>query len=71
MENISKIYCPKCIAINYINTGDESDLTIPDVEAVICWHCGYKWLLPGVEDWTDLINANTVEGKNWAIVAEA
>ena len=30
--------CP-CGKLNWINNGDENDLTSPDVEAIKCWAC--------------------------------
>ena len=58
MESFFKIVCPNCLKINLVNNGDEFDLTVDDVDGVICGCCGHKWLLDGVDDWTDLSNAN-------------
>lgn len=73
MDEYYKIECPACKYINIVYLGDPSDLifylgnpgnlTEPNTEAVICWNCNHKWLLPGAEDWTDLENANTAKGK--------
>ena len=33
------IPCPKCEALCWVNNGDIDDLTLPDIEAIKCWHC--------------------------------
>lgn len=60
---ISKVECPKCGVINQFDNGDDADLTVADIDAVICYQCEHKWLLEGAEDWTCLDDANTVKGK--------
>lgn len=35
-----EIECPACGKVNWINNGDPSDLSRPDVEACKCWECG-------------------------------
>lgn len=50
METWFKIECPHCGSRNWINRGDMSDMTAPDVEACKCWQCEKKFLLPGIED---------------------
>lgn len=62
MESYFKIACPQCGTLNIVNNGDDSDLTVADVDGVICWHCKHKWLLEGTEDWTDIDNANIAVG---------
>ena len=54
--------CPKCDVINCYDNGDESDLTKLDVESVQCWRCGLWWLLPGAEEWTNLLAAHRACG---------
>lgn len=58
--HIYDIECPNCKEIVWVNNGDVDDLTVDDVEAVICPHCEHKWLLEGCEDWTTFDEANTV-----------
>jgi len=40
---ICDIKCPKCNQKNWVNTGDPSDVTAPDVEAVRCWSCLHEF----------------------------
>lgn len=41
MTTWHEIDCPRCGARDFVNNGDESDQTVSDVEAVLCWGCGY------------------------------
>ena len=43
-------YCPECGKKNFWYAGDPSDIAGIDTEALICWKCGYKWLLPESEE---------------------
>lgn len=61
---IYKNQCPRCEAVNYYDNGDEFDLTKSDVESIICYQCGFWWLLPGAEEWTDLLASNRVIGQD-------
>ncbi|GAG89754.1 unnamed protein product [marine sediment metagenome] len=54
--------CPKCNKKNFWYAGDGSDITGIDIEALICWSCGHKWLLEMCEEWTNLEEAYTEEG---------
>jgi hypothetical protein len=40
---ITSVDCPKCETCNWVNQGDASDMTAPDIEAVRCWQCGQSW----------------------------
>lgn len=40
---IHHIDCPNCRNVNWFNNGDESDLTVPDVEAIRCWSCRHEF----------------------------
>lgn len=53
-ESWSTIFCPHCNAKNWLNHGDLSDCTIPDIEALQCWKCEQKSFLD--EDEFKLIN---------------
>lgn len=33
--------CPQCRTRNLVSSGDLYDITLPDVESVKCWSCGY------------------------------
>jgi len=33
--------CPKCEKEVWVNDGDPSDMTRPDIEALKCCHCGH------------------------------
>ena len=59
----SEVLCPKGNCTNLVYCGDPDDLTIPDIEAIICGRCNHKWLLYGAEDWTSLDEANVIIGK--------
>jgi len=43
MESWYRNFCPFCNAVNWYCNGDESDLTVLDVEAVKCWSCKKTW----------------------------
>ena len=54
--------CPHCDKINYYCLGDPEDPSGIDIEALICWDCEYKWLLPMCEEWTNKEDAYTEKG---------
>ena len=39
MESWYTEYCPKCNSKNWINNGDESDITGIDIDTIKCWKC--------------------------------
>ena len=65
MEIIYKDRCPECNAANYYNNGDPDDLTISDMDGLICYNCGHKWLFEScaVFDIISAKHAYLVEGK--------
>ena len=68
MEKWYKEFCPKCDSSNWLNNGDETDLTGLDIEAIKCHNCGEIFLL-GFEDEEDLMFENGADCKedlNWA-----
>jgi hypothetical protein len=40
-ESWYRIICPKCEFSNWVNNGDESDLSGVDIEGYKCWQCGH------------------------------
>jgi hypothetical protein len=55
--------CPRCSEKNYFSVGDPEDMTGVDVEGLECWSCLHIWLLDGLEDWTDVDDANIEKGQ--------
>lgn len=49
--------CPQCKEVNYYDNGDESDLAKQDIEALQCWNCGLRWLLPEAKEWMRLLES--------------
>lgn len=54
--------CPQCGTVNYVVSDDIDDLVSSDVEALMCYRCHFKWLLPIVGYWVDLDDAITYMG---------
>ena len=42
--------CPHCKNSNWVNNGDPNDFSATDVEGIICWHCGHRWLIAEFDD---------------------
>lgn len=42
VDSILKIWCSKCQAVNYINQGDTTDLTVADPDGVECRSCHHR-----------------------------
>ena len=53
------IDCPKCGIKCWVNDGDVSDLTMPDVEALRCWHCHHEFLIDDDHDSNELFVGDT------------
>ena len=67
METWYKEFCPECDSSNWINNGDETDLTVVDIEAIKCHNCGEIFFL-GFEDEEDLMFEKGIDCKedlNW------
>lgn len=39
--HVFDITCSDCKTNNYVNNGDIDDMTVCDVDVVLCWECGY------------------------------
>jgi hypothetical protein len=47
MTALYELWCPKCEKAVWINNGDEEDMTVTDVDSVICPWCGWCfWVNP-------------------------
>ena len=55
--------CPGCGKKNFYCLGNPDDISGVDIEALICWKCGHKWLLEMCEEWTNLEDAYTEDGE--------
>ena len=69
MEIWLKEYCPKCNTINWINNGDEGDLTILDIEVIKCRKCNYIFWLGEEEDFK-ICGYESIEDCNWEVGKE-
>ena len=50
MDTIYKTSCPQCHATNYVNNGDENDMTAQDINGVRCHSCKHEYLLDSDAD---------------------
>tara|TARA_Y100000310_G_scaffold345494_1_gene465632 strand:- start:5246 stop:5470 length:225 start_codon:yes stop_codon:yes gene_type:complete len=48
--------CPDCDKDNWVNLGDMSDLTAPDVDGCICWNCGFEIYFAGAKEYYQVLN---------------
>jgi hypothetical protein len=45
METWYKLPCTNCQKTNWVNAGNEQDVTTPDPEAIKCWNCNEKFII--------------------------
>jgi hypothetical protein len=56
----TKECCPQCKASNWLNHGDTSDITKPDIDACKCWQCERRFFLDADE--VKMMYRNAVAG---------
>ena len=71
VESWYKEYCPKCETINWVCNGDETDITVIDLDGYKCRKCGViQYLGPDYEFDAECGQWESIEDCNWKLGLE-